>query len=194
VAHMNKELTLSFLLACAVVTGVLWLIAASDRPVQEPNIPDSAAKAFPHQTHVTNVPEPASASNLPPSAVEQEIRSSAGGIVKCTVNGKTIYSDQKCPDGARTHQVQLHDTAGVISPKKETLAQLTAQRTAAENVRVGSPQPPAAAPSNQAECESLNKHIDWLDSMARQPQSGQKQDWIRQERRKARDRQIAIQC
>jgi len=51
-----------------------------------------------------------------------------------------------------------------------------------------------AAPSNAAECQALNETIARLDAMARQPQSAQTQDWIRNERKKARDRQFQIQC
>lgn len=193
---MNKKMTVSFLVACALVTGVLWLIIESDQGAHKQKIPAPSPNASLPPPHVADVPRPASDSSLQSSAARQGIRPGGSGIINCTVNGKTIYSDQECPDGARTHQVTLHDTAGVISPKKETLLHQPSQRVAAENTQFIPPQSLADAPPQtiQAECAYLNLHIEQLDSMARQPQSGQMQDWIRQERRNARDRQFAIQC
>jgi len=46
----------------------------------------------------------------------------------------------------------------------------------------------------QAECKTLDAQIANYDSMARQPQSAQTQDWIAERRKKARDRQFAIRC
>lgn len=48
--------------------------------------------------------------------------------------------------------------------------------------------------SSAAECKSLDEQIKNYDSMARQPQSGQVQDWITAQRKKVRDRQFAIHC
>lgn len=192
---MDKKMTMSFLLACALVIGVLWLVVESDRAGQKQNIPaPNANTSLP--PHVAGVPGPTSDSSLQAGAALQGMPPGGSGIIKCTVNGKTIYSDQECPDGAKTHQVTLHDTAGVISPKKETLLHQPSQRVAAENTQFIPPQSLADAPPQtiQAECAYLILHIEQLDSMARQAQSGQMQDWIRQERRNARDRQAAIQC
>lgn len=46
----------------------------------------------------------------------------------------------------------------------------------------------------QTECKALDAQIQHYDSMARQPQSGQMQDWISAQRKKARDRQFRIRC
>ncbi|MES2978033.1 MAG: hypothetical protein V4731_06400 [Pseudomonadota bacterium] len=48
--------------------------------------------------------------------------------------------------------------------------------------------------SKQDECKALNAQVAHFDAMARQPQSGQMQDWLRGEKRKARDRQFEIKC
>ncbi len=69
------------------------------------------------------------------------------------------------------------------------------QRQAAErNIALESAPMPAAAPSNKSECQSLDKQVEHLDAMARQPQSGQMQDWIRAQRQKARERQFSLRC
>jgi hypothetical protein len=46
----------------------------------------------------------------------------------------------------------------------------------------------------QSECKALDASIQQYDAMARQPQSGQMQDWISAQRKKARDRQFQIKC
>ncbi|MEC4723560.1 hypothetical protein RY831_30950 [Noviherbaspirillum sp. CPCC 100848] len=112
------------------------------------------------------------------------------------MNGKTIYSDTQCPAGAQTETVVLHDSGGVISPPKADLLMLMAQRKAAERqntghqgvLTMGTPQ------SASEECALLDQHVRYLDTKARQPQSSTTQDWIRQERSTARDRQVALHC
>lgn len=59
-------------------------------------------------------------------------------------------------------------------------------------VTVSTPSPQAA--SNKALCESLDNRVTTLDAMARQPQSGSMQDWIRSERQKTRDEQFRLHC
>lgn len=51
-----------------------------------------------------------------------------------------------------------------------------------------------AGNDHQTECKALDVQIQQYDAMARQPQSGQTQDWITAQRKKARDRQFQIKC
>ena len=48
------------------------------------------------------------------------------------------------------------------------------------------------ATSRQAECASLDGQIKQYDAMARRPRSGQMQDWVTEQKRKARKRQCAL--
>lgn len=48
--------------------------------------------------------------------------------------------------------------------------------------------------SKLAECKSLDAQITNFDSMARLPHSGEMQDWISGEKKKARDRQFHLKC
>lgn len=61
-----------------------------------------------------------------------------------------------------------------------------------------SPPPNAATTNNsqnkQNECPYIDARIKQLDQLARQPQSGQAQDAISEERRRLRDRQFQIPC
>lgn len=50
------------------------------------------------------------------------------------------------------------------------------------------------AQNTRNECASISERIQYLDSLARQPQSGQTQDQISEERKQLRDRQFRIQC
>lgn len=52
---------------------------------------------------------------------------------------------------------------------------------------------PAVADKRDA-CRRLNHLVAHWDAMARQPHSAQTQDWIREERKKVRDRQFALRC
>jgi hypothetical protein len=193
---MKKEMAVSFFLACVVVVGALWLISESDQRAhkQNQNVPDVSTKPYPsrppYQADRASTSDPKSNRNA------QEDLLGRGRVIKCTVNGKTIYSDEKCQDGAKTHQVELHDTAGVVSPPKAVLAELTAQRHAAERVfdQQMQKQVSATVQSPKMECDALDKRIEWLNAMARQPQSGQTQDWIKQEKMIAQSRQYEIHC
>jgi hypothetical protein len=193
---MKKEMAASFFLACAVVVGVLWLLRESDERAQNQNKNTADAQAKDYSSQPTDQADRTSSSGSKSNLRAQADHVGQGRVVKCTVNGKTIYSDEGCPTGAKTQHVQINDTAGIISPPKAVLAELTAQRHAAENDRTQSMQQSVSpqAQSNKIECDSLNKHIESLDSMSRQAQSGQTQDWIRQERQQARERQYRIHC
>lgn len=52
----------------------------------------------------------------------------------------------------------------------------------------------AAVQDKQTECRALDARIKALDAQARQPQTGQSQDRISTDRRKARDRQFWLRC
>lgn len=60
---------------------------------------------------------------------------------------------------------------------------------------------PAPAPAPESPhvqkkqlCDYLDEQIKWIDAMARQPQSGRKQDWLSARRKEARDEQFRIRC
>ncbi|UUZ78160.1 hypothetical protein LP414_15860 [Polaromonas sp. P1(28)-13] len=50
------------------------------------------------------------------------------------------------------------------------------------------------AATKKTECQYLNAEIAHLDAMARQPQSMQTHDWIKDQRKKIRDKQYRIPC
>ena len=194
---MNKEIVVSFVLALAVVGGALWMLNG-----QYTNMVKGTVSASP--TTLPPSPRPQPADEAPdrfapvahPEASAQNSGGTPGQIRRCVVHGKTIYSDEKCPEGAESRELELHHAAGIVSPPKAFLSELTAQRKAAELAAEREMQQRAVrtAQSSRNECNELDNWIERLDSMARQLQSGQTQDWINEQRRFARDRQFAIHC
>jgi hypothetical protein len=53
---------------------------------------------------------------------------------------------------------------------------------------------PTRVNTNTGECQALDERVNWLDSLGRIGGGGYTMDWIREERRKARDRQFRIGC
>jgi len=192
--RIQKDIVVSTLLAIAIVGGGLWLLDRSTslstsilQKVPEPprNSPDRTISG----TRTGRQPEgnATDAAAVPPPAVH--------GIRKCTVGGNTTYSNSGCPEGTQTGTVVLHHSGGIISPPKADLLTLMAQRKAAEAQHTGRQVLTMGTPQSTAEeCVLLDQHVQYLDSKARQPQSATTQDWIRQERGKVRDRQVALHC
>ena len=74
-------------------------------------------------------------------------------------------------------------------------------QAAAEGARLAAPPPrlPAqvhqsSAPSGQSACAALDAEIKHLDDLARQPNTGAMQDWIRGRRKTVRDTQFGLNC
>jgi hypothetical protein len=197
---MRKELLLSVVLAIGVVGTALWV---ADQSLTA-NSPKSVGQGTEHGYAGSKMHKTHSAENSESSITDANSNknptnpasTAAASISKCAINGKTVYSDQGCPDGAKGRTVALHDSAGIVSPPKENLAELTAKRKASEQAYTLQLQQQVASigSSNRFECEELDKRIASLDAMARQPQSGGMQDWIKDQRKAVRDRQFAIHC
>ena len=131
-----------------------------------------------------------------PSTYQEKPEQTSGNrvVTKCIVNGKTSYGDGPCASDAVAAQVTTRADQNIMAPVR-VAASITTETTY-------SPAPVVTtqnnAPSDYAvkkiECQSLDAHIQNLDSMSRQPQGAQMMDWIRDERKKARDRQFRIPC
>ena len=139
--------------------------------------------------------------SAPPRApgpwTSQEAREPVAGnhvVTKCIVNGKTSYGDGPCASGAVAAQITTRADHNIMAPVR--VAATVTTETTYDPAPVVATQ--SSAPSDYAakklECQSLETHIQHLDSMSRQPQSGQMMDWIKDERKKARDRQFRIPC
>lgn len=122
----------------------------------------------------------------------QSIPAEQSVVTKCVVQGKVSYGDGACPAGAVTSTVTTKSNQNImaaVSVQPNARAVTPEQRPIAPQVN-----PDVSYTAGKAECLALEAQIKSLDSMSRQPQGAQMQDWIREERKKARDRQARIPC
>lgn len=193
---MNKELAVSFALAVAIVGGVLWMLDGQYAQMVK-GVPQASSSPMPQPQPAIEDPVSYAPAHQPETVVQDSTRK-PGQILRCVVNGRTIYSDEKCPNGTESKELVLHHAAGIVSPPKAVLSELTAQRKAAElaaeRERELQQRVARTSQSKQAECQWLEKQIEHLDSLARQPQAGYTQDRIKEEKAAARSRQFAIHC
>jgi len=135
----------------------------------------------------------------PPPAIDppaEVTRPQTGGTIYHCKNysGGTFWAQAHCSQHNALIDRIASVPAGMPFDQQVTMAEQQRQ-AAARAVRMESaPLAAAVAPSNKSECMLLDSRVNELDAMARQPQSGATQDWIRAERQKARDRQFALRC
>ncbi len=136
-------------------------------------------------------PQPAS-----PRSYQQVPESEAGHrvITKCIVNGKTSYGDGPCASGAVAAQVTTRPDQNIMAPVRAFASARPEIPFSPVPVVVAQNTAPSDYAAKKLECQSLDARVQHLDSMSRQPQSGQMMDWIGVERKKARDQQFRIPC
>ena len=119
----------------------------------------------------------------------------SGSLYLCrSYGGGTFWAQAHCNQhGALIERiVSVPDTLPFDQQVK--LAEQLRQPTTSTNTVTNTVVTNSPLPSQAAECKALDAQITQFDAMARQPQSGQMQDWITGEKRKARDRQFNIKC
>ncbi len=158
--------------------------------------------AKPVSTPLATTPAPLSrptesvAPSVPQTPVYSSATESPGGtrsVTKCTVNGKTSYGDASCVAGAKATQIVTRENHNLMAPVRVQAVTKTEEPAHPPSVVAQSDQSIDQA-AMKAECMALEERIKYLDAMARQPQSGQMQDRIREDRKNARDRQARIPC
>ncbi|APW35800.1 hypothetical protein RD110_00025 [Rhodoferax koreense] len=134
------------------------------------------------------------ASPTPPATATRLAPAPGQTVSKCVLKGRTTYSDGPCPDGAKAEQLAVRPDVNLM--QASVLAQATPIRSALPPpapAPVVIPAPPPDA-DKAATCSGLARYIEDLDAWARQPQSGEMQDWITARKREARDRQFRLKC
>lgn len=177
--------TVLVLLALAYAGYRVWE-SSNERASPPKNSQDSS---------VTSQPSPPPRASAQPQLQAPALQAPGTHIVtKCVVNGKTLYSDNACPQGSASTQV-------VTKAGHNLMAGLTpAQMAAADRVPPVAPSMSTLAQSGipiydkSSECAFINSEIKRLDALARQPLSGQTQDEITRVRKELRDRQFRIHC
>lgn len=121
-----------------------------------------------------------------------------GTLYHCkAADGRTFWAQAACSqhhamldrmttvptDLSFEQQVEIaeHRRQALMVPSSPPAASIVAQTFSAPN-------------ADKAECKLLDARVQELDALARQPQSAATQDWIRSERKKARDRQFELRC
>lgn len=154
------------------------------RGYRSPAAATKPASVAPSQT-TEQAPRQASSSTTPEAGTRV--------VTKCLANGKTTYNDGDCAVGAKTSHVVTKETLNLMDavriPATPSVEELSAQSIV---ITQGKPAPDYAA--MKAECAAWDERVKYLDALARQPLDGQTQDWIRSERKNARDRQSRIPC
>lgn len=115
-------------------------------------------------------------------------------ITKCVINGKTSYGDGPCASGAVAAEVTTRADQNIMAPVRVTTTMQPEATFSPAPVVIVQNTAPSDYAAKKLECQSLDARVQYLDSMGRQPQSGQTMDWIKDERKKARDRQFRIPC
>lgn len=156
--------------------------AQAVRPI--PIQPPSQQEASP----LPREPSPRMYQHAPEPAVGNRV------VTKCIVNGKTSYGDGPCALGAVTTQVITRADHNLMAPVRVESTTTTEATFSPAPVVIAQNSAPSDYAAKKSECQSLDAHIQYLDSMSRQPQGPQMMDWIREERKKARDRQFRIPC
>lgn len=175
--------------AVSVVVIAMWGL---------PNSHSSAPAASTSQGRVPAQTSDAPAALQPPRAPPREDRSErANRVVRCvSASGSVAYTDQPCRQGERAGLVELRPDSNLADGMSVEARQasnrssaLAAQQKAAHERRVA-----MNVTQSSSECSELDSQIAALDAAARLPQPGSEQDRLRQERKRARDRQFALRC
>ena len=115
-------------------------------------------------------------------------------LYHCMVyNGGTFWANTHCNQHRALIDRMLEVPARLAFSQQVELAE-DGRRAAAALQHAPRVVLPAPVVSHRRECNALAKQIERWDAMARQPQSGKTQDWIRVERHKTRDRQWELRC
>ncbi len=124
----------------------------------------------------------------------------AASIYLCkTHGGATFWSAAHC--GQHDALIDRIESVPDGLPFDQQVALAEQSRAAAARLYQAPSPSPRSSPVVQGnsqgrsdECKALDAHITRLDAMARQPQSGERQDWLRSQKQKARDRQFQLRC
>ena len=179
------------------IVAMFFLYKAADwklnhRAAQRTSHPlaESALKLAPHTVQAPTQPL---SSTQPASQNTPNATAGISKVTKCVVNGSTSYGDGSCPQGSISSQITTranHNLIAAVRPERVSPTETPVDQHIVE-VQNSSFNDAAA---KKSECQSLNAQIEYWDAMARQPQGAQTQDWIRDQRKKARDRQFQIRC
>ena len=118
-------------------------------------------------------------------------------FAKCiSPSGGATYSDGACPAGTRIGEVVVRPDANLADgmAPEERQASLRRNSAIAQSVYEHERRVAMNVDRSSTECAQLNALIASIDAAARQPQSGLEQDRLKEQRKRARDRQFSLRC
>ena len=143
----------------------------------------------------TSTPKPLDVAIQSPAVVPKS--ATAGDAQSAPVNPQpsaqiyrcgSSYSHSPCPNGQQL-EVPINQHRDAVARQQRDRAHAIA------NEQIVSVAPRATGgKANASECQSLDERVNWLDSLGRIGGGGYTMDWIREQRRLARDRQFRIGC
>jgi hypothetical protein len=165
----------------------------AEREPQRTDVQESLVRVQP----TTRSAAPAPVRALSEDSRQQSAAPSTGGtIFLCKAyNGGTFWAQAHCNQHNALIDSMVSVPAGLPFEQQVQIAQQHRQAMAQTIYAAPAPDAtPDPSVANRAQCKSLDARVEQLDAMARQPHSAQTQDWIRGERKAARDRQFALRC
>jgi hypothetical protein len=118
-------------------------------------------------------------------------------FAKCiSPTGGATYSDGPCPIDARASEVSVTPDVNLADGMSQAARHASIRRNSAiaQSVIEHERRVAMSVDNSSTECAQLNVLIASIDAVARQPQSGFEQDRLKDQRRRARDRQFALHC
>ena len=188
-----RTLALSFLLAAAVMGGVVLLVAHGERglaptPAPEP-VPQPASATAPSTARPAASPAPQAAAPATPQ------------LYKCRGPQGNAYRDQGCRAGERLVAVERH--AGTADPAaaqaeverlRQRVAAMAAERASHQAVQAPAAVRTVAMDAVAAQCEALAREIARVDAILRQPHSAAEGDYWTARRKELSDARFSLGC
>ncbi|MEJ8857186.1 hypothetical protein WKW79_21595 [Variovorax robiniae] len=171
--------------------GGRWLLALRSQRQTAPvatSVPNVQRQALPSPSEPSQT-QPQAPAAEPPLSVE---------ITKCVSGaGRAEYSDGPCAKGSRAVAVRVQpdiNLADGMSPQAREASRQNNRALALEVRRREEAVARNVGFDNSAACRTWEEAIASLDALARQPNSPQRLDWIRDERKALRDRRFRAGC
>lgn len=190
----NRRIAISLVAATVIVFGGFYLLdrySSTRIFVTE----DPVIEAVPESHQADTVPE----EPLPHASPEAagDTTPDRSQVFKCMVDGKTVYADAPCKEG-QGNILSMEDTSGVhLGVTRKQVIQTfprsgRTQETWTSSSSTG--QEEARLASLRLECDRLYEAVKRNDAVARQPNSPQRLDRLRVDRKKLTDRIYELNC
>lgn len=175
---MRTPFVIKLLIVAAAAVGVIYLVKPSLLPIAA--LKNSRPVMDILKEHI------AAATGAAPSAgnadgttgkatgtADKSTPASTNPIVKCLVNGKVLYTNEKCPTRSSAEPVSLQKWSGVAAPNKDLLDEISSRREAEHSQQAMAAQQAGEpdARSRKIRCNALILEADTLLEQANKAES-----------------------